>query len=83
MCVVVVHYIAIALTKHTDEVVTLQDLIQANVERLVLIGLLLCDAPSQIDLVHIDQIRRQFGAQHRENCFGQYVTLRVHIPKGG
>ena len=59
------------------------DLRQAQVEDLVVVGLLLGHTPTQIDIDQVDAVLLQPGPQFREDHFDQVVPLRVHVAEGG
>ena len=58
------------------------DLLEAEIERQVVFGLLAGDAPTQVDVDQVDTMLLQPLAQGGEDHLDEMIALRVHVAKG-
>jgi tetratricopeptide (TPR) repeat protein len=68
--------------KGEEERPALVHLVQAQADDLLVFGLVLRDAPAQIDVVQLDAVGQQLLAQRRERHLDEVIALRVHVAEG-
>ena len=66
-----------------EERPALVDLLEAQVEHLVFLGLLLGDPPAEVDVDQVDAVLLEPLPKGREDPFDQLVPLRVHVAERG
>src|SRR5262249_20726380 len=59
------------------------DLLQAEFERLLVLGLLAGDAPAQVDVDEVDAVGFQPLAQRRKHHLDEVVALRLRVAERG
>jgi len=70
----------VAVAQDADEErPALVDLLEAELEDLVVLGLLAGDAPTQVDVDQADAVLLQPFAQGREDHLDEVIALRVHV----
>src|SRR5208283_3921071 len=57
-------------------------LVQAQADHLLVLRLVLGDAPAQVDVVQLDAEGEELLAQRRERHFDEMIPLGVHVPEG-
>ncbi len=66
-----------------EERLAVADLLQAQLQRLVIVRLLLRHPPAQVDIHQMHLICRQILAQRRKDHLHQVIPLRLHVAEGG
>src|SRR5690606_13659372 len=74
----------VALAEEADEERTAAvDFVETDVERALGLGLLLRDAPTEIDVVEVEAALAAALAQLGEHVADEVVALAVHVAEGG
>jgi hypothetical protein len=61
----------------------LVDLLKAEAQYLVVLGLFAGHPPAQIDVDQVDAVLFQLFAQGREDYLDEMIPFRVHVAEGG